>query len=449
MLHGLIGRSLPRLALAASLLVAACGSSAASGPPNVPSSPVTLRLQVSMTPEELASFTPAIKAIDDAHPEWNIQLEPVPQDSEVEKITNELAGDNLPDIVRVTGSNVQQWIRRKAFTDLSPLAASAKLDLTDFYAGTLDQFRWQGELWGIPDTASPEIVYYNKAMFDAAGMAYPTDAWTYDDMRAAAKKLTIDTSGHTANDPAFDPAKVKQWGWNGGLTYFWQNEEIKALGGNLCANEDCTQMDFTSPATAKAIDWWVSLVRDDHAGLYDPYGSSQKGVDGDPFIAGVAAMGSNGSFAIGQLNSEARIKYDVLPPFLGVDGKRHTPLSTNGYVVSAHSKHQAEAWALVQLLVAPDFLASTWGKPGHAVPARQSAAASVIDLSHPPANQQAILTAMGVGEIFKPYTSSAFKTYQATLDLFMKMNTGAVSETAGEAALEKAANDTLAPDRSP
>jgi multiple sugar transport system substrate-binding protein len=443
--HGPHRRSLARLALIACLvlLAAGCGRAASS------TEPVTLRIQVSMTPEELASFTPAVKAIDDAHPEWVIQLEPVPQDGEVEKITNELAGDNLPDVVRVTGSNVQQWIRRNAFVDMTPLAASAKVDLNDFYAGTLDQFRWQGELWGIPDTASPEIVFYNKAMFDAAGMPYPTDSWTYDDMRAAAKKLTLDTAGHDATDPAFDSSKIKQWGWNGGLTYFWQNEEVKALGGNLCANDDCTTMDFTSPATSKAIEWWVDLVRDDHAGLYDPYGSSQKGVDGDPFIAGVAAMGSNGSFAIGQLNSEAKISYDVLPPFLGVDGKRHTPLSTNGYVISAHSKHQAEAWALVQLLVAPDFLASTWGKPGHAVPARRSAAPSVIDLSHAPANQQAIITAMGVGEIFKPYTSSAFATYQATLDLFMKMNTGAVSLADGEAALQKAANDTLAPDRAP
>jgi multiple sugar transport system substrate-binding protein len=437
-------RALARLALTAALVVlAGCGTSTAAA------GVTTLRIQVSMTPEELASFTPAVKAIDDAHPEWVLQVEPVPQDGEVEKITNELAGDNLPDIVRVTGSNVQQWIRRSAFSDLTPLVGSARLDVTDFYAGAVDQFRWQGKLWGIPDSASPEIVYYNKAMFDAAHLAYPTDSWTYEDMRAAARKLTLDAAGHNADAPAFDPAKLQQWGWNGGLTYFWQNEEIKGLGGNLCANDDCTLMDFTSPATSKAIGWWVSLVKDDHAGLYDPYGGSQTGVQGDPFEAGKAAMGSNGSFAIGQLNTDGRLKYDILPPFLGVDGKRHTPLSTNGYVISGHSTHQGQAWAVVQLLVAPEFLASTWGKPGHAVPARRSVASSVVDPSHAPANQAAILTAMDVGEVFRPYTSSAFATYQATLDMFTKLNTGAVSLAGGEVALEKAANDSLAPDRAP
>ena len=156
-------------------------------------------------------------------------------------------------------------------------------------------------------------------------------------------------------------------------------------------------MSFTGPANQAAFEWWVGLVKDDHAALYDPYGGSQTGVPGDPFISGKAAMGSNGSFAIGQLNAAGTIDYDIVPPLLGTDGARHTPLSTNGYVIAAHSEHPAEAWALLQALTAPDFLASTWGKPGHAVPARRSVASSVVDTSHAPANQAAILEAMEVG----------------------------------------------------
>ena len=118
-------------------------------------------------------------------------------------------------------------------------------------------------------------------------------------------------------------------------------------------------------------------------------------------------MGSNGSFAIGQLNAAGTIDYDIVQPFLGTDGKRHTPLSTNGYVIAAKSAHPDQAWALIQALVAPAFLESTWGKPGHAVPARRSVASSVIDSSHPPVNQKAILEAMEVGAVFRPYTAGA------------------------------------------
>ena len=84
------------LALVAVIVGACSGTSPSTGP-------VSLRLQVSMTPEELASFQPAIQAVDAAHPEFTVQLENVPQDSETQKITTEVAADDLPDVLRVTG----------------------------------------------------------------------------------------------------------------------------------------------------------------------------------------------------------------------------------------------------------------------------------------------------------------------------------------------------------
>ncbi|MEW5990232.1 MAG: sugar ABC transporter substrate-binding protein [Chloroflexota bacterium] len=461
--HRAVRRRLAALAPPAALLlagaigVAACSgttsgptlSPPASGASPAAAEPVTLRLQVSLTPEELAAFRPALETLSAAHPEWVVRLEAVPQGSEVEKVTADLAAGTLPDVLRVQGLNVQQWIRRSAFLDLDERIVADLDGADDFYPGPLEQFTWQDRAWGLPDTASPEVVFYNTAMFDAAGLAYPTRAWTYDDMRAAAIALTLDAGGRHPGEEGFDPARIRQWGWNGGLTYFWQNEMVRALGGDLCLNADCTSMSFTDPATAAAIEWWVTLVRDDHAAPYDPYGGSQTGVPGDPFLAGAAAMGSNGWFAVGQLNAAATIAYDVAPPLVGVDGQRHTPLSTNGYVIAASSDHPDEAWALVQALVAPEFLASTWGRPGHAVPARISVAGSVIDAGHGPANQGAVLEAMAAGRVFRPYTASAFAAYGATVDLFTRLNTGELAIEDGLARLEAAANEALAPDRDP
>ena len=431
------------LALAAALLGAACTAPASAAP-------VSLRLQVSLTPEELASFEPALAAVDADHPEFQVVLETVPQGSEVEKVTSQLTGD-MPDVLRVQGLNVQQWIRREAFLDLTArlAAAEGRGELGDFYPGPRAQFEWRDATWGVPDTASPEVVYFNTAMFDAARLDYPTEAWTYEDMRTAAIQLTLDAADRHPGEAGFDASTIKQWGWNGGLTYFWQNEFVRALGGDLCVNADCTEMTFTDDATAEALEWWVSLVRDDHAALYDPYGGSQTGVPGDPFLSGAAAMGSNGWFAVGQLNAAGTIAYDVVPPLLGVDGERHAPLSTNGYVIARDTEHPEEAWALVQALVAADFLAETWGRPGHGVPARVGAAESAIDESHPPLHQEAVLEAMAVGQVFRPYTSSAFAAYGATADLFRKLNTGEVTLEEGLAQLEAAANAALAPDREP
>ena len=103
----------------------------------------------------------------------------------------------------------------------------------------------------------------------------------------------------------------------------------------------------------------------------------------------------------------------------------------------------------MQALLDPDFLAETWGRPGHSVPARRSAADSVVDLDHPPANQQAIVAAMEYGRVFKPYTSSAFEVYAKTTDLFLKAMRGDMPLTEAMEQIEETANDILARDRMP
>lgn len=409
--------------------------------------PVTLRLGVSLTPQELDTFQQAITALDEEHPEWQIILETTPQSGFVEKVTTQLAGGSLPDVVRVQGLFAQQWIRQGAFLDLSEPIEASDLDLEDFFVGPLEQFRWQDKLWGLPDTAAPDVVFYNKEMFDEAGLTYPTDEWTYADMRKAAVLLTLDEQGRNPTDPDFDTGSIQQWGWNGGLSHLWQRHLVRPFGGEFCVNEDCTQMSFTSPETIAAAEWWASLAQEDHATLYDPYGGSQTGVPGDPFIAGVAAMGYNGFFAVGQLNSTGSFDYDIVQPLLGEDGRRYTPLSTNGYVISAGSEHPDDAWALIQELLMVQFLSETWGAPGHSVPVRRSAAGAVVNLDHAPANQSAIVAAMEYGEVFKPYTSSAFEAYGKTTDLFQKLMKGDLTVEGALAEIEAAANETLARDR--
>lgn len=411
--------------------------------------PVRLTLMVGMTPQELASFRPALEALDAAHPEFVVDLEPVPQASFAERANARLAAGTLPDVVRIEGLAAQRWIRRGAFLAMSRLDGFAGADLDDYYPGVLTPFRWNDTLWALPDTASPDVLFYNKAMFDAAGVAYPNDSWTFEDMRDAAVLLTRDAEGNSPRDDGFDPARIVQWGWNGSLTHFWQRHLVQAFGADWCVDALCTTFSTTSPGVVRAARWWADLVQVDHAGLHDPYSGAQTGIPGDPFLAGAAAMGYNGFFAVGQLNDFGTIDYDVAPPLLGANGTRHTPLSTNGYAIAATSRHPREALALVSALTSPAFLAETWGRPGHAVPARRSAAGSVIDRSRPPANQDAILSALEVGEVFHPFTPGAFEAYGLTADLFGKMMRGDLPLEEALAEIERVLNDTLADDRLP
>lgn len=411
--------------------------------------PITIRLGVSLTPQELDTYQATLQLVNDKHPEWEVILENTPQSGIVEKINSQLSANDLPDVVRLPGLFTQQWIRKTAFLDLTTYIDDSELDLDDFYTGPLSQFEYKGMLWGIPDTATPDVLFYNKEMFDTAGLAYPTDNWTFEDMRETAILLTLDASGKNPNDPEFDPTTIQQWGWNGGISNIWQRHLVRPFGGDFCENNDCTLMKFTDPITLEAIKWWASLVNTDYAAPYDPYGGSQTGIPGDPFTAGKAAMGFNGFFAVGQLNEMGSINYDIVQPFAGNDGDRYTPLSTNGYLISANSQNPEAAWMLVMELIDTNFLKETWGMPGHSVPARRSSAGSVINSLQPPKNQEAIVDAIEYGEVFKPFTRSAFEAYGKTSDLFIQAMKGEIELEQVMAEIESIANETLMRDREP
>jgi multiple sugar transport system substrate-binding protein len=291
------------------------------------------------------------------------------------------------------------------------------------------------------------LVFYNKAMFDAAGLVYPTDDWTFEDMRRAAIRLTLDANGRNPTDPGFAPDTIVQWGWNSSLNHLWMRHALQSLGADWCVNYHCTVLDMTSPEVVAAASWWASLVQEERAGLHDPYGGSQTGTPGEAVLAGKAAMGFNGYFAVGQHNESGKIAYDVVQPFIAKDGKRYSVLSTNGYVISAASEHPEEAWALVQALLERDFLATVWGEAGHAVPARKSAAASVLRSTGSPANKQAILDAMAYADVFRPYTPSAFEAFEQTQDLFAQAMRGDLFVAEALERIETLANRMLAQDR--
>ena len=76
--------------------------------------------------------------------------------------------------------------------NLDPLlAADPSFLLQDFYPQFLDAFLDEGQLWGLPAQGLPRVMYYDKALFDAAGLAYPSSGWTLNDFFTLAAQLTL------------------------------------------------------------------------------------------------------------------------------------------------------------------------------------------------------------------------------------------------------------------
>jgi ABC-type glycerol-3-phosphate transport system substrate-binding protein len=241
---------------AAAAPTAAPAPTAADAPTAAPAAQtVELRLGISLDAATLADYEPAIKALDEQHPEWEIKIEQVPQQDRLTKLNAQIASQTLPDVVLIDGLPTQQFIRQGAFADLTPFIEQDGFKLDAFYPDAMAQFAYDGRQWGIVTVAAPEVVFYNKTMFDAAKVAYPTDDWTFEDMRVAARKLTLDKDGRNADDPQFDGQNIVQWGWNNSPGYIWTNHFVQPFGADYCANDDCTQLQLTDPKVIEAFQW--------------------------------------------------------------------------------------------------------------------------------------------------------------------------------------------------
>ena len=72
------------------------------------------------------------------------------------------------------------------------VAASEKLEMDKFPSDIKEMYQYDGKTYAVPKDIDTIALWYNKDMFDEAGIAYPDDTWTWDDLYDAAVKLTKD-----------------------------------------------------------------------------------------------------------------------------------------------------------------------------------------------------------------------------------------------------------------
>jgi multiple sugar transport system substrate-binding protein len=193
------------LTLAVLTLVACGGSSSGSTPSSTPSSSPTGVVHLTMWHGDLDY---AAKADNTLVAQWNAANPNVQvtalynggNDFALQKTLTAIAGGKYPDITYIFGSWAANIVKSPKVVTLNDLIAKDKsFDWNDFWPAERLAATVNGKIVGMPALVDNLAIVYNKKLFDRAGVAYPTAQWTWDDFRAAAKKLTI-------------PSK-KQFGW--------------------------------------------------------------------------------------------------------------------------------------------------------------------------------------------------------------------------------------------
>ena len=246
-----------------------------------------------------------------------LDLEIVPYSAARDALLTEFAADNGPDIIGPVswhGINAfqSQWM------DLKPL---------------LDSYKTSEGQVSLSFAVYPSAIFYNPALFDKVGLAYPPDSygpnlspasyrldgreveWNWETVREVARRLTLDASGKNVTQPGFDKSKIVQYGFT------WNYENQPSYLGTFWGNGAYTATDGKTaqfPAAWKdAWAWTYTGIWGDQP--FIPNGQTSASADfdkGNPFNSGKVAMTDQPSW---YLCCMANLKWEIgaLPAYKG------------------------------------------------------------------------------------------------------------------------------------
>lgn len=172
---------------------------------------------------------------------------------------------------------------------------------------------------------------YNKDLFDAAGLEYPTADWTWDDLKAAAAALTDRDAGIIG---LVTPPELPRF-----LPFLYQ-------AGGALFDEDGNYV-FDSDAAREALEFYISFGAE---GIGGPPSVVDSGWGGEAFGKGVAAMAMEGNWVINfLLQNYPELNWGVAELPAGPGG-RATMAFTVCYGVGADNPFPEESWQLVNFL---------------------------------------------------------------------------------------------------
>jgi len=302
----------------------------------------------------------------------------------MEKVLTQLAGGNAPDVLFVEVNNFKSFADKGVLEDLAPyIATDPELKMKDFYPEIIDRFTVDNKLYVLPRDIAPIcVVYYNKKMFDKAGVKYPTDDWSWPDgFLKIAKKLTKKDANGRITQYGF----VDDWPiWE---AFMYSN------GGAMVDNvKKPTKCVLDSKETIDAVQFRADLANKYNVCPSPSQLTSMGGMGtADMFTSGKVAMFFSGIWKTPMFRDIKNFKWDVVMFPKGPKGKRAFPTGGSGYAVTKMSKNKKMAWKLITYLagkVGQEKLAQT----GLAQPAMMSVAESKYFLdSQPPKHKDIVL----------------------------------------------------------
>lgn len=294
------------------------------------------------------------------NPEVNIEIQLTPFRQGVGEYWTKLEagamGGTAPDVFWCNGLHAQSYMEGGILLDLQDYIEKAGYDLSVFPQAIRDLYTFDGHLYAIPKDFDLNAVWYNKEIFDEAGVSYPERGWTWDDMVDTARKLTDKEKGIYG---LAAPLKNQ---------VFYYNTVFAAGGWILSPDRKCTGYD--DPKTEEGIQVWLDLIDE---GLSPSFADLSDTSEDALFLSGRLAMNWAGSYRTPEYLSSEELKGKIdcveLPSY---KGKMANVMHGIGYCVYKQSPHVDEAVSFA-LWLGGEEAQEIQGKSGVVISARNSA----------------------------------------------------------------------------
>jgi multiple sugar transport system substrate-binding protein len=362
---------------AAVLALTACSPAAptdTTGPGGVTT--VTVRL---WDDQVATAYRQSFDAFQQQHPDIKVTLNLVPFKNYATTLPLDVSSGTVDDVYWTNATTFG------AFADAGKLIDVGKelsADVPGYVPAAVKQYTRNGTLWGVPAVTDGRIaLFYNKAMVAAAGVDpakltwNPTDA-AADTFLPAARKLTKDKAGATADQPGFDPTAVTQYGFNAAqdlqaIMY----EFIGSAGGSLQAPDDT--FTFTDPKTEQAFTYMVGLINTAHVAPSAADTNDNGDFSRDQFIQGKMALFQSGTYNLKNISDGATFGWGIAPMIAGPAGRVSVVNSVVAVGNAASPRHDAILQVL-HWLGSPEG-AKYVGAQGAALPAVTAAQQTYYD----------------------------------------------------------------------
>lgn len=213
--------------------------------------PVTIRISTWAGAGEAAELQVLIDEVNASQSDYQIVHEPIPSDYYTQ-VKTQLAGGTGADLFWMDQNNMA-LAADGVFMAIDDCVAGSPAgsagDLSDYYPGILAVNQFEGATYGLPWIAQPVVTYFNRGLFDAAGLDYPEHGWTWDDFMEMARALTLDTNGDGETD---------QWGfsnngWPPPFIFIWQ-------AGAELISPDFTSVPIDSPEFIEGFEFYLNTA---------------------------------------------------------------------------------------------------------------------------------------------------------------------------------------------